>query len=32
MRHVFRLKDGLGLDDHLLRAGLQKKGAVAAYN
>lgn len=30
--HVFRLKDDLGLDDHLLRAGPQKTGAVAAYN
>ncbi|KAJ5909394.1 oxidoreductase [Penicillium tannophilum] len=32
MPHAFRLKDGLGLDDHLLRAGPQKEGAVTAYN
>jgi choline dehydrogenase len=32
LSHVFRLKDGLGLDDHLLRAGAQKDGAVTAYN
>lgn len=25
LSHVFRLKDGLGLDDHLLRAGPQRK-------
>ncbi|KAJ5769566.1 oxidoreductase [Penicillium odoratum] len=30
--HVFRLKDGMGLDDHLLRAGPQKEGAITAYN
>lgn len=30
--HAFRLKDGLGLDDHLLRAGPQKEGAVTAYH
>ncbi|KAJ5089373.1 hypothetical protein N7532_008057 [Penicillium argentinense] len=30
--HVFRLKHGLGLGDHLLRAGPQKAGAVSAYN
>ncbi|KAJ5679800.1 hypothetical protein N7462_008044 [Penicillium macrosclerotiorum] len=30
--HVFRLKNGLGLDDHLLRVGPQKAGAIAAYN
>lgn len=29
--HVFRLKDGMGLDDHLLRAGPMKDGAVAQY-
>jgi choline dehydrogenase-like flavoprotein len=29
--HVFRLKDGLGLDDHLLRAGPAKAGALAVY-
>lgn len=29
--HVFRLKDGYGLDDHQLRAGPQHDGAVAAY-
>ncbi|KAK5711639.1 hypothetical protein LTS12_027936, partial [Elasticomyces elasticus] len=32
LSHAFRLKDGLGLDDHLLRAGPQKEGAVMAYN
>jgi choline dehydrogenase-like flavoprotein len=31
LAHVFRLKDGLGLDDHLLRAGPQHDGAVSAY-
>ncbi|KAJ5272989.1 hypothetical protein N7478_008114 [Penicillium angulare] len=30
--HVFRLHNGLGLDDHLLRAGPQKDGAVRVYN
>ncbi|KAF8199795.1 hypothetical protein K438DRAFT_1583078 [Mycena galopus ATCC 62051] len=29
--HVFRLKDGYGLDHHLLRAGLEKDAAVSAY-
>ncbi|KAJ4288357.1 hypothetical protein N0V88_007395 [Collariella sp. IMI 366227] len=29
--HVFRLKDGYGLDKHLLRAGLEKDAAVSAY-
>ena len=29
--HVFRLKDGYGLDNHLLRAGLQKDAAALAY-
>jgi len=29
--HVFRLKDGYGLDNHLLRAGLEKDAAVSAY-
>jgi choline dehydrogenase len=29
--HVFRLKDGLGLDGHLLRAGPAKADAVAVY-
>lgn len=29
--HVFRLKDGYGLDNHILRAGLEKDGAVSAY-
>ncbi|KAI3058670.1 CAZyme family AA3 [Aspergillus niger] len=32
LSHAFRLKDGLALDDHLLRAGPQKEGAVRAYN
>lgn len=30
--HVFRLQDGNGLDDHLLRASQQKEGAVRAYH
>lgn len=30
--HTFRLKHGLGLDDHLLRSGPQKEGAIRAYN
>ncbi|KAI1761055.1 putative GMC oxidoreductase [Hypoxylon sp. FL1150] len=29
--HVFRLEDGNGLDDHLLRAGLEHDAAVSAY-
>ncbi|KAB2571669.1 Dehydrogenase patE [Lasiodiplodia theobromae] len=31
LSHVFKLKDGYGLDNHLLRAGAEKDGAVAAY-
>lgn len=31
LSHVFKIKDGFGLDSHLLRAGPQKDGAVAAY-
>lgn len=31
LAHVFKLKDGLGLEDHLLRAGPQHDGAIAAY-
>ncbi|KAF2401883.1 alcohol oxidase [Trichodelitschia bisporula] len=31
LAHVFRLKDGLGLDSHLLRAGPAREGAVSAY-
>lgn len=31
MPHVFRLKDGYGLDKHLLRAGPEKDAAVASY-
>lgn len=31
LAHVFKLKDGLGLDDHLLRAGPAKDGAVSQY-
>jgi choline dehydrogenase-like flavoprotein len=31
LAHVFRLKDGCGLDRHLLRAGLEKDAAVSAY-
>ncbi|KAK9344712.1 hypothetical protein V1522DRAFT_409613 [Lipomyces starkeyi] len=29
--HVFRLKDGLGLDGHLLRAGPAQTAAVSKY-
>lgn len=29
--HVFRLKDGVGLDHHLLRAGPEQAAATAAY-
>ncbi|KAF6822649.1 glucose-methanol-choline oxidoreductase (SMG1) [Colletotrichum plurivorum] len=32
MPHVFKLKDGYGLDQHLLRAGPEKDGAVSAYH
>ncbi|KAK7750015.1 hypothetical protein SLS62_008007 [Diatrype stigma] len=31
LAHVFRLKDGYGLDQHLLRAGLEHDAAVSAY-
>lgn len=31
LAHVFRLKDGYGLDNHLLRAGLEKDAAVSSY-
>lgn len=31
MPHVFKLKDGYGLDDHLLRAGPAKDGTTAQY-
>lgn len=31
MPHVFKMKDGYGLDDHLLRAGPEHDGAVSAY-
>jgi choline dehydrogenase len=31
LAHVFRLKDGYGLDDHLLRAGPRKDGATEVY-
>ncbi|CAM1500631.1 Fc.00g097930.m01.CDS01 [Cosmosporella sp. VM-42] len=31
LSHVFKLKDGFGLDQHLLRAGPEKDGAVSAY-
>jgi choline dehydrogenase len=31
LSHVFKIKDGYSLDSHLLRAGPQKDGAVAAY-
>ena len=29
--HVFKIKDGYGLDSHMLRAGPQHDGAVASY-
>lgn len=29
--HVFELKDGVGLDNHLLRAGPEKEGSVMQY-
>ncbi|PSR85574.1 hypothetical protein BD289DRAFT_368349 [Coniella lustricola] len=32
MPHVFRLKDGLGLDSHILRPGPAHDAAVAAYS
>ena len=31
LAHVFKLKDGYGLDSHLLRSGPQKDGATTAY-
>ncbi|KAM0322597.1 hypothetical protein ACHAQA_009445 [Verticillium albo-atrum] len=31
LSHVFKLKDGYGLDQHLLRAGPERDGALAAY-
>lgn len=31
LSHVFKLKDGYGLDSHLLRNGPQKDGAIIAY-
>lgn len=31
LSHVFKLKDGMGLDSHLLRAGPNKDAATAAY-
>ncbi|KAK0713919.1 hypothetical protein B0T26DRAFT_678194 [Lasiosphaeria miniovina] len=31
LAHVFKLKDGFGLDQHLLRAGLEQDAAVSAY-
>ncbi len=31
LSHVFRLKDGFSLDNHILRAGLEKDSAVSAY-
>ncbi|KAH8655222.1 hypothetical protein BX600DRAFT_67027 [Xylariales sp. PMI_506] len=31
LAHVFKLKDGYGLDHHLLRSGYEHDGAVAAY-
>jgi choline dehydrogenase len=31
LSHVFKLKDGYGLDSHLLRDGQQKEGATIAY-
>ena len=32
LSHVFKLKDGYGLDSHLLREGPKKEGATASYN
>jgi choline dehydrogenase len=32
LSHVFKLKDGYGLDSHLLRAGPNKEAAVDLYN
>ncbi|KAB5577465.1 hypothetical protein GE09DRAFT_988402 [Coniochaeta sp. 2T2.1] len=31
LSHVFRMKDGYGLENHLLRAGLEKDASVSAY-
>jgi len=31
LAHVFKIKDGFGLDHHLLRNGLAKDGALSAY-
>lgn len=31
MSHVFKIKDGYSLDNHLLRAGPEKDGAISAY-
>jgi choline dehydrogenase len=31
MPHVFKIKDGVGLDGHLLRSGYMKEAAVRAY-
>ncbi|TVY59654.1 putative GMC-type oxidoreductase [Lachnellula suecica] len=31
LAHVFRMKDGMGFEDHLLRAGPEHDGAVSAY-
>jgi hypothetical protein len=31
LSHVFKLKDGYGLDSHLLRPGYEHDGAVSAY-
>jgi choline dehydrogenase len=31
MPHVFKMKDGYGLDDHFLRAGPEHDGAISAY-
>jgi hypothetical protein len=31
MPHVFKLKDGYGLDGHILRAGSMRDAAIAAY-
>lgn len=31
LSHVFKIKDGFGLDNHLLRAGAEHDGAIASY-
>lgn len=31
LSHVFKIKDGFGLDNHLLRAGAEHDGAISSY-